>query len=117
MAECTDKDLVDRKARWLLWGIPSAMIVAGSFVAVELRTWLWTAAFTAAGAACVLNAARCRRTHCYITGPLFLVLALASALEGAGLISIGWAWIGVAAVVGVAVAYRVERARGKYAHP
>lgn len=28
------------------------------------------------GLACLANAARCRRMHCYFTGPYFLLLAL-----------------------------------------
>jgi hypothetical protein len=28
------------------------------------------------GIACLANAARCRRVHCYLTGPLFLLAAL-----------------------------------------
>jgi uncharacterized membrane protein YtjA (UPF0391 family) len=38
------------------------------------------------GASCVINVARCRRLHCYITGPYFLLLALGSALAFAGLL-------------------------------
>lgn len=115
MDACARSDLVERKARWLLWGMPYAVIIAGGFAPAGVRAWLWTGAFAVAGAACVLNAARCRRTHCYFTGPLFLILALATGLEGAGVLAIGWAWILAAALAGTAAAYRVERYLGKYA--
>ena len=34
------------------------------------------------------NAARCRRTHCYVTGPLFLLAALYVALSAFGIVSL-----------------------------
>ena len=36
------------------------------------------------GTGCVLNAIRCRRLHCYISGPAFLLGALAAGLFGLG---------------------------------
>lgn len=115
MAGATRDDLVERKARWIVWGVPYAVILAGIFTPADVRAWLWTGAFTVAGMACLLNAARCRRAHCYFTGPLFLILAVASVLEGTGILSVGWVWIAAAAIAGSAAAYRVERYRGKYA--
>ncbi|MDT8321574.1 MAG: hypothetical protein RQ826_13705 [Xanthomonadales bacterium] len=69
-----------------LWVLPAA--VAGTaLIFVPQRPWLLVvagAAFIEMGAACVINAARCRRVHCYITGPFFLFLALTSLLAIAG---------------------------------
>jgi hypothetical protein len=37
------------------------------------RLLLWIPAFIVMGAACLVNAARCGRIHCYATGPLSLL--------------------------------------------
>ena len=69
------------------------------------------------GAACIANAARCRRTHCYLTGPFFLAMAAVSVAHGAGVISVGsqgWLWIGVTIAVGTAALWIVpERLFGR----
>ena len=41
--------------------------------------------FTSLGVACVVNVARNRMLHCLITGPFFLLLAIALALRAAGI--------------------------------
>jgi hypothetical protein len=65
-----------------LWALPG--VVAGiALLLAAYRPWLLLlagAAFALMGAACVINAARCRRLHCYITGPYFCLLALGSVL-------------------------------------
>ena len=48
---------------------------------VSARPLLWFTAFLVAGAACLANAARCGRRHCYFTGPLFLLAAAYNALS------------------------------------
>ena len=40
------------------------------------RTWLWIPALVVAGGTCIVNAGRCGRLHCYITGPFFLLAAV-----------------------------------------
>lgn len=55
------------------------------------------------GGACLINARRCRRFHCYLTGPYFLVLALTSFLYGIGVIPLGargWSMLSVALAIG-----------------
>jgi hypothetical protein len=70
------------------------------------------------GAACVANAARCGRTHCYLTGPFYLAMAAATAAHGTGMTSLGsegWLWIAAAIVVGTVVLWIVpERLFGKF---
>jgi len=39
-------------------------------------------AFLIMGLACIANARRCGRVHCYFTGPLFLLSAVLSAVHG-----------------------------------
>mgnify|MGYP001576176147 CR=1 FL=1 len=82
-------DLVASRVGWLLWGIPAVLLTVGSVWAVS-RAWLWIPAFAVAGAACLANAARCGRLHCFLTGPLFLLGALATLLDGLGVVAIDW---------------------------
>lgn len=58
------------------------------------------------GGACVANASRCGRIHCYVTGPFFLLAALATFLYGVGVISLGtngWNLIGMTTLIGAIV--------------
>src|SRR5713226_6596923 len=68
--------LQDRRVSWL-W--PAAFIGVGTGWLVIPDPWgalLAAAGFALAGGLCVGNALRCRRMHCAITGPLYLVAAL-----------------------------------------
>lgn len=70
------------------------------------------------GAACLANAWRCGRTHCFYTGPFFLVIAAMALLHGFQIVPLGadgWRWIGiVTGVGGGGLWYLTERALGKY---
>ena len=57
---------------WVVWYLPGLLLVAGMFWS-KGRLRLWTPALLLAGLACVVNAARCGRLHCYLTGPLYLL--------------------------------------------
>lgn len=64
---------------------------------------IWSFALLWAGAACIANACRSGRLHCYITGPFFLLLAAASLLYGLGGAPSGlhgWLWIAAVYVGG-----------------
>ena len=63
------RDLTASPAAYLLWYVPIAAIIAGSFWTPG-RDWLWASAFAVMGIGCVVNASRCQRLHCYFTGPL-----------------------------------------------
>lgn len=94
-----DKDLAARRSGLLLWGVPLAVVLltAPADMGQVTRTVLWTVGLLIAGIACVANARRSARLHCYITGPFFLLLALLSFLHGSGLVSLGaWGWSGIA---------------------
>lgn len=41
------------------------------------------------GGACLANARRCGPTHCYLTGPFFIVMAAAVAAYAGGLLDLG----------------------------
>jgi hypothetical protein len=111
---CTEKDLTRRRIGWLLWGVPAAALVVGSLVAPLPRMLLWTPALVVGGVACLVNAAHCGRLHCYVTGPLYLLAALATVLVGAELVPLPWAWVGWAVAGGTILAYIAEWIRGKY---
>ena len=111
---CTEKDFVRSGIAWLLWGVPAAELILGSFVASVPRMLLWTPAFAVAGIACIVNAAQCGRVHCYITGPLYLLAAVATLLAGMGFVPLRSSWIGCAVLGGTLLAYLPEWVRGKY---
>ncbi len=99
-----------------VWGLPLAAFVAGFLVADLPRTILWTAALCIAGGACVLNAYRCKRLHCYFSGPYFLLAAVVVLLAHAGVMPVPvsvWLGLGIA-VGGVAVYYLPEYVWGRY---
>ena len=83
-------------------------MVASGFEPVSRgwRTAVWTASLAVMGGACIANASRCGRIHCYFTGPFFLSAALAVFLYGIGVIplgAMGWNWIGMAVLIGAIV--------------
>ncbi len=98
------RDLTGRKVgRFVLWQLPVIVFVAGYFVAPTWRTILWTAALTVAGTACIANAARCGRLHCYLTGPFLLFGAVVTLTYGLGVLPLGpgrWGSIGLVVAVG-----------------
>ena len=105
----------------LVWRAPLLLLVIGAFTGSAARTALWTTALTVMGCACVVNAARCGRRHCYFTGPVFLLGALASLTYGVGVLPLGargWSWISSAVLVAYLVLRRLpERFSGTYTRP
>lgn len=108
-------------SRWgmgLLWIAPWALIIVAASTGTLVRTVVWTLGFAVMGIACAFNAWRCGRRHCFYTGPLFLVAALASLLYGLGVLPLGrhgWNWISGIAVAGAVLACcGLEGVLGKY---
>lgn len=122
MADCcaTDpKDLVgNRRISLLVWGFPLMAFILGFFVSPIFRMLLWTVSLAVAGVACLVNASRCGRRHCYFTGPFFLIGAAAALSCGLGLLPLGprgWIWIGMAVIGGGSIScFLPERLWGKY---
>ena len=82
------------------------VVAAGSEFSNYWRTIIWTVALGTMGIACTANALRCRRVHCYITGPFFLVMALVTLLYGLGVVPLGrngWNLIGMIILIGAIV--------------
>ncbi len=112
--------LSSRRFAVLVYAGPTVAIIATATLGAPeaLFTVVWTLGFTLMGVACVLNAVRCGRVHCYFTGPFLLLLAAAGLLLGLRVISFGphgWDWLGVVAAVGTILLLTVpERVWGRY---
>lgn len=65
-----------------LWVAPGGIAAAAFLGAMQIPTLLLpgAAACVVMGIACLVNAARCHRLHCYLTGPYFLLMALAAGI-------------------------------------
>ncbi len=104
----------------IAWGMPTVAIVAGVFATPFVRTIVWSTALIWMGTACMVNALRCGRLHCYLTGPFFLLMAVATALHGFEILWLGpngWLWLGLTLIIvgGGILWYLPERLWGKYA--
>lgn len=111
---CKRNDLANRIVKWLLWGVPIALFVFGGFVGAFPCMLLWTPALLVAGTACVVNAARCGRLHCYLTGPLYLAGVIATLLVGLEFAPPRWNWIAMGVVGGTVLSVAPEWVRGQY---
>jgi hypothetical protein len=102
----------------LIWCVPVAGLLVSDRIGGPFQIIAWPVLLTWMGAACLLNARRCRRLHCYLTGPYFLLLALISLLYGLGVFALGargWSILSVALVDGgVFLVYVPERLFGRY---
>ncbi len=116
------RDLLSHRSRTILaYGVPTVAIVATSVGGVGeiVVTIVWTLAFAVMGIACVGNAVRCGRVHCYFTGPFLLLIALAALLHGLRIVPLGakgWQWLSLVAIAGTMILLTVpERIWGRYA--
>ena len=103
-ADARENDMAGSVWRLLkIWGPAYALfLLSGNFGWWSL-TIGWTAALLWMGAMCVLNARRCRRVHCSITGPFFLIMAVVTLLVGFRVVSFGentWPILGGVIVAG-----------------
>ena len=100
--------MTSRPGRWrvfFLYWLPAIAIVVGGAPAISSgwRTAVWTVALATLGAACIANALRCGRAHCYLTGPFFLLMALVVLSYGLGILRLrgnGWNMLGLMALIG-----------------
>lgn len=97
-----------------VWPAAYAVVVTGWLVIPGAAGSLAAAAgFAVAGALCAGNALRCRRLHCAITGPLYLVAALLFVAKAGGG-SIPGGWIIAGALAGTGLAFVPERMGKRY---
>jgi hypothetical protein len=78
-------------AGFFWWCLPLGVGFTANFFALPARgiALIWVILFVWMGAGCVLNARRCHRLHCYISGPAFLLGAAILGLSAAGLLALG----------------------------
>jgi hypothetical protein len=104
--ETKSRDILSnpRLAIGLFWIPAIAIVLTGeSSFRDGWRTVVWTAALSTMGTACIANAYRCRRVHCYITGPFFILMAVVTLLYGFGVVPLGrngWNLIGLTILFG-----------------
>lgn len=107
------RDLTRSASAWLLWYVPIVLLIAGG-AWHQHGVWLWVVAFAVMGAGCLANLVRCRRTHCYVTGPMFLLAALWCLLSALGVVVLHPSAVMLAVVVITALAYLAEMPFGRY---
>lgn len=115
----THRDILGRRGLVvLLYWVPIAAIMVSGNAPLVLRTAVWSTACLVMGAACLANAMRCGRVHCYFTGPFFLTMTAIVLTCGLGLISFGphtWNYLGLALLVGgVGLTFGPELLLGRY---
>jgi hypothetical protein len=100
------------------WWIPQAAVLAGLLVPAPIRAVLWTIALIWMGAACILNARRCGRTHCRYTGPYYLAMIAPVLVLASGIVTVdfyGWLVLAVLILAGSKIIWwATERAWGKF---
>ena len=82
-----------------------------------VKTWVWVAALVWMGSACLWNAHRCGRRHCYWSGPFFLVMILPVLAYGYGVVPLdidGWKWLGISIGVGAVLITAITERGGRY---
>jgi hypothetical protein len=109
---------------FLLFWLPAIAIAVsgGSHFHGRVRVAVWTVALSAMGVACIVNAIRCHRVHCYLTGPFFLAIAVITLLYGVGVVPLGrsgWTVLGLTILIGAfALCCLPEMFLGRYReHP
>ena len=118
---CRSRDILSSRWRvFMLYWLPAIAIVVAGIPAISSgwRTVVWTVALATMGTACIVNALRCGRVHCYLTGPFFFLMALVALSYGLGILHLGrngWNLLGVIALIGaIALWFLPEMLLGKY---
>ena len=118
---CKSRDILSSRWRvfFLYWLPAIAIFVTGPLaISSGWRTAVWTVALATMGVACIMNALRCGRVHCYLTGPFFLLMALVALSYGLGILRLGkngWNLLGLITLIGaIALWCLPEMFLGKY---
>ena len=118
---CKSRDILSSRWRvFLLYWLPAIAIVVAGVPAISSgwRTVVWTVALGTMGVACIVNALRCGRVHCYLTGPFFLLMAFIALSYGLGILHLGgngWNLLGLMTLIGaIALWCLPEMLLGKY---
>lgn len=121
VSERLERDLSARRGSFMaIWIAPIAFAGLVTLF-VSQPAWVapgaWTAAFLWMGGACLLNARRCRRLHCYFSGPILLMGALTALALAAGMADLGANGLTATIATTLALAgltYGLEYVWGKY---
>jgi hypothetical protein len=105
--------------------LPAAVLIGSGFLDIGRgwRTAVWVAALATMGIACLANAIRCGRVHCYATGPFFVITAVVALLYGLGIMPLGrhgWNVLSLAVIIGAIVLLCLPEAfleRYRQSHP
>jgi hypothetical protein len=116
----TGRDWVSQPVSFVLWWcVPVAIGLSTHALAIPLvyAALVWSVAFVWMGIGCVLNARRCHRLHCYISGPVFLLGAAITGLIALGAIEPGMR--GLSNITNIALllalsSFAVEAIWGRY---
>jgi hypothetical protein len=75
---------------FLWWGLPLVIGALVGMLHLPFRTGAGVCSllFVWMATGCILNARRCHRVHCYISGPVLLLGGLAAALAALGLLDL-----------------------------
>jgi hypothetical protein len=118
---CELRDILSSRWRiFLLYWLPAIAIVVAGAPAISngWRTVVWTIALITMSGACMVNALRGRRVHCYVTGPFFLLMALAALFYSVAILHLGrngWNLLGLIGLIGtIALWYLPEMFWGRY---
>lgn len=87
----------------IAWDFPSAAMLLAIGMDSLPKTLTWVAAFGWMGMACQMNARRCGSSHCYFSGPFFLLMMVPTAFHGFSVVSLGpdgWRWLGMTIGIG-----------------
>ncbi|MGH8307384.1 MAG: hypothetical protein ACRER0_03845 [Gammaproteobacteria bacterium] len=114
----SSRDFACGDINMLIWIVPAIIVGITANLSSPYIIIVYPVLVTFMGGACLLNAKRCGRLHCFITGPFFLLLAGLSLLYGLGLVPFGhhgWRWLVNALFIGGCVLTCVPEALfGKY---
>ena len=102
---------------FFIYGVPwIAMQLVGNLSNSTLAVaGTWAAAFAVMGTACVVNALRCQRVHCWFTGPWFLLAAAVTVLRYQEVLTLSWPTILNGTLLGALLLFFVsENIWGKY---
>ncbi len=114
------RDLVSNRYTFtILWGIPILALFCSTLLEnTVLITWVWVVSLLWMGVACLVNAKKCRRMHCFYTDPFFILMAIVSLFYGYRFIELGnngWNWLGGITVIGGILIWNFsESIFGKY---
>lgn len=72
------------------WGLPIALDVSAGVLHLPFRAGaaVCAVAFAWMATGCLLNARRCHRVHCYISGPVLLLGAILAGLAASGVVDL-----------------------------